>query len=255
MKPPVLDPRRWRAARRSLTALCLGAALVAGAQAADAPRAADGSTAAAGTVALLRAQAEAQFDNDEARVAFYAQEQGADRAQVAASVNRRMREATAALKAADPSAELRSAGYSMSPSYNKNGQPNGWTARQDLSLVTRNLKSLEATVQRAQAQVAVQSVSFGLSREARLKAEAQLFDQAFADLRARIANVARALGRKPELALIEQLDFDGGDAAPAPRAFAMAARGAVPEAADAPSFEAGDSTRSLSFLARVRIQP
>jgi len=222
--------------------------------AAPPPPVAASATTADGTIALLRAQAEAQFDNDEARVQFYAQEQGADRAQVASAVNRRMREATAALKAADPAAELKSAGYSMNPSYNKNGQPNGWIARQDLSLVTRDLKSLEATVARAQALVAVQTVSFGLSREGRLKAESQLFDQAFADLRARIANVARALGRKPESALIEQLEFENAE--PAPRAFAMA-RGAMAKSADveAPSFESGDSIQSLSILARVRIKP
>ncbi|WP_034410399.1 SIMPL domain-containing protein [Derxia gummosa] len=210
------------------------------------------AAAPAGTIVLLRARAEAQFDNDEARVAFYAQEQGADRAQVAAAVNRRMRDATAALKAADPSAELRSTGYSTYPVNDRNGKQTGWVARQDLSLVTRNLKSLEATVARAQALVAVQSVGFGLSREARLKAEAQLFDQAFADLRARIANVSRALGRTPEQALIEQLDFAGGDEPAPPRAFAMA-RAASAEAVDQPSFEAGDSSQSLAFNARVRI--
>jgi predicted secreted protein len=209
-----------------------------------------------GTVVHLQAQAETYVDNDEARVNFFIQEQHADRTEAASLANKKTRETIERIKQADPGAEVRTTGYGTYPQYSNNGRTiTAWQVRQEVMMTTKNLSQLERTVSRVQAVAAVGGVSFGLSREAQRKLDAQLFDMAFVDFRARIAVVAKALGKTEKEVEIEEINLTNPERPFLPRpAVAMMARAAAGDIAES-KFEPGDSRQSLSFTAKIRVKP
>ncbi len=209
-----------------------------------------------GTIVLLRAEAETFVDNDEARVSIFVQEQNANRATAASEVNRKMRDAIDRVKKNDPTADVRSTGYYTNPEYGpRSNQITGWQVRQDVVIVTRKLAELEKLVANVQGAAGVSGVEFGLSREAQRKVDAQLFDMAFADMRARMSSVARALGKTDKDVEIDEIDLTSVDRpiGVRPMATAMMARGVNAEVAQ-PKFEPGDSRQAVSFTARVRVR-
>jgi len=210
-----------------------------------------------GTIVLLRAEAETYVDNDEARVSIFVQEQNANRATAASDVNRKMSEAIDRVKKGDPSADVRSTGYFTNPEYGpRSNQITGWQVRQEVLIVTHKLGDLEKLVANVQSVAGVSGVAFGLSREAQRKVDAQLFDMAFADMRARMSSVAHALGKADKDVEIDEIDLTSVDrplgvqAAP----MAMMARAKLDDGVAQPKFEPGDSRQSVSFTARVRVR-
>ncbi len=221
------------------------------------------------TRVLLRAEADLEIDNDEAHVDFYAQEQNVDRATAATAVNSRMKDAVAHIKALDPTARVRSGGYSTSPVYAP--VPNGgvdrqkviaWQVRQDVNVTTKKLDGVEKMVAQVQSMkpsaVNVGSVWYGVSRELARSTESKLFDMAFDDLRARIGNVARQMGRDTADFNVDEVNLSGeAGAAPAPlmRTMALKLPAAKSPEVSEPTFEPGTSRQSLSFTAKASIRP
>ena len=210
-----------------------------------------------GTIVLLRAEAETYVDNDEARVSIFVEEQNADRAMAASAVNRKMADAIERVKKDDPTADVRSTGYFTNPEYGpRSNKVTGWQVRQEVLIVTRKLADLQKLVADVQSVAGVSGVAFGLSREAQRKVDAQLFDMAFADMRARMSSVAHALGKADKDVEIDEIDLTsvdrplGAQMAPAP----MMARAKFDDAVAQPKFEPGDSRQSVSFTAHVRVR-
>jgi predicted secreted protein len=211
-----------------------------------------------GTVVVMPGAAQLQLPNDEAVASFYHEVQDADARKAQALVNARVAEGIAALKRADPAAQIESAGYQSYPVYAQ-GQGSaprltGWRVRQSVSLRTTDLDRLAATVQAGQAQLAVGSVHFQLSRAARQKAEAQLIERAVANVNARVTAAAAALGVPAARIRLEALDFgprpEGG-----PMPVAMRAAAPMADGLPAPSLEPGHSLESLQVTARARFLP
>lgn len=212
-----------------------------------------------GRVVLMPGEAQLMIPNDEAVIGFFVDVQEADAARAQSLANQRVAEGTAALRRADPKAQLESTGYSAFPVYSqgKDQPPKlvGWRVRQGVNLRTTELDSLARTVQAGQTKMVLGSVVFRLSRAAREKAEAQLIGLAIANVQARIAAAAQALGVAPAGVKIEELSFAArGETAPMP---VFAARAAAPpaDAMSAPSLEAGQSSETLSVSARARLLP
>lgn len=208
-----------------------------------------------GTVVHLQAQAELFADNDEARVTFFVQEQAVDRAEAASVANRKMKETIERIKQADPSAETRTTGYNTYPQYTTNGRTiTAWQMRQEVLVVTRNLTNLEKMVARVQSVAAVGGLAFGVSRDLQRKLDTELFDLAFADFRARMTTVAKALGKTDKDVEIEEINLQNSERPWQPRPVAMATRATVADVAEA-KFEPGDSRQTLTFTARIRVKP
>jgi uncharacterized protein YggE len=75
-----------------------------------------------GTVVAITGSAEIEVANDEALASFYVEVQDADLGRAQSQVNQRMAEATAALKKADPRAEVQTSGYQSYPVYPQAGR-------------------------------------------------------------------------------------------------------------------------------------
>lgn len=210
-----------------------------------------------GTLVTLSTAAEIEASNDEALASFFLEVQDADLASAQSQLNQRVADGVATLKRADPKAQVETAGYSSFPIYAAGGGRRivGWRARQSVNLRTTELAMLPKTVAAAQQQLALGGIGFRLSRAARDRLDAELIQRAYANLSARIAAAAQAMGVPPARVRIEEINFGArGDAppiVPMARAMAMSA-----ESVAEPSFDAGQSTQRLDVTAKVRfLQP
>lgn len=211
----------------------------------------------AGTLVLMTGSAELEVPNDEAVATFFYEAQDASLTKAQSMVNQRVTDGTAALKRADPKAQMETSGYGSYPVYSSGPARSivGWRVRQGVTLRTDNLEALPRTVSSVQSVLALGGIDFRLSKAARDKVDAQLIQLAMANLNARLASAANALGAAPARLRLEEVNFSGREAGP-PMMMRQApmiseASAAVP----APSFESGRSTERLTISGRARLQP
>lgn len=235
--------------RSVLLALCL-AALPVAAQ----PTAA--SLPNAGTLVIMTGSAEIELPNDEAVVNFFYEVQDADLAKAQSLVNQRVGDGTAALRRADPKAQVETSGYGSYPVYASGTSRGivGWRVRQGVTLRTESLSTLPKTVAAAQSTLSVGGIDFRLSKAAREKVEAQLIQQAIANLNARVTAAAQALGVPPSRVRLEEVNFGGREGGPIPIGAARMATMAS-DAVSPPTFEAGRSVERLAVSGKARLLP
>jgi uncharacterized protein len=210
----------------------------------------------AGTVILMTGSAEIELPNDEAVASFFYEAQDADLAKAQSLVNQRVGDGTAALRRADPRAQIETSGYGSFPVYGggSNRSIVGWRVRQGVTLRTDSLAALPKTVAAAQSTLSLGGISFRLSKAAREKVEAQLIQQAIANLNARIAAAAQALGANAQRVRLEEVNFGVREGGPMPLgASPMVAMSS--DAVAAPTFEAGRSAERLAVSGRARLLP
>ena len=208
-----------------------------------------------GTLLLMTGSAAVEVDNDEAVAQFFFEAQEADLPRAQSIVNQRVADGVAQLKRADPKALVETAGYTSYPVYQPGTQRKliGWRVRQGVSLRTDDLAALPRAVAAAQQHLALAGIDFRLSRAARAKVEAELIEQAIANLNDKVAAAARALKVPPERIRLEELNF-GVAPPPMPRMRAdMMAAGAPP--VEEPQFDAGRSLQQLTVTGKARLLP
>jgi uncharacterized protein len=232
-------------------------AVAAIALAASAPVSAQQSLALppAGTLVLMTGAAEVELANDEAVVNFFYEAQDADLTRVQSMVNQRVGDGTAALKRADPKAQIETSGYSSYPVYStgSNRAITGWRVRQGVTLRTENLAALPKTVSAAQPSLALGGIDFRLSKAARDKIEAQLIQLAIANLNARFTAAAQSMGVTAARIRVEEINFGVHEPGP-PRPLA---RGMLTssEAVAPPTFESSRSIERLTVTGKARLLP
>src|SRR5512134_3312641 len=228
------------------TVLIASALLPAAAQTAPAP--------SGGALVLMTGHAEVELPNDEAVASFFYEAQDADLTRAQSQVNQRVGDGTAALKRADPKAQIETSGYSSFPVYSTGTSRNivGWRVRQGLTLRTENLTALPKTIAAAQPHLALGGIDFRLSKAAREKVEAQLIQQAIANLNARFAAAAQALGVPASRIRIEEVNFGVRDTIGPQPVMARAAPMAL-EAATPPTLESGRSIERLTVTGKARL--
>lgn len=210
----------------------------------------------AGTVVVMTGSAEIELPNDEAVVSFFFEAQDADLAKAQGLVNQRVTDGTAALKRADAKAQIETSGYGSYPVYSGGSNRNivGWRVRQGVTLKTENLTTLPKTVAAAQSTLSVGGVDFRLSKTARERVDAQLIQQAIANLNARVAAAAQALGVPPNRIRLEEVNFGGREGGPIPVGAARMATMST-DAVPPPTFESGRSVERLQVSGRARLLP
>lgn len=242
--------------RRFTSRLLLIATMMTGSAAiAQTPIASAQPPAPAGTLLMMSGAAEIDLPNDEAVAHFFYEAQDPDLAKAQSLVNQRVGDGTAALKKADPQAQIETAGYGSYPVYSgpSNRTLAGWRVRQGVTLRTANLAALPKTVSAAQSSLSLGNIDFRLSKATRDKVDAQLIAQAIANLNARVAAAAQALGVPAQRIRLEELDFGGREGGPRP--MMMARMGAAADSVPAPTFEAGVSTERLTVSGKARLLP
>ena len=214
------------------------------------------SARAEGTLLLMTGTAEVEIANDEAVAQFFFELQETDLARAQSQVNQRVAEGVAQLKRADPKALVETAGYTSHPVYQPGTQRKqvGWRVRQSVSLRTSDLAALPRAVAAAQQSLALGGIDFRLSRAARAKVEAELIEQAIANLRSKVAAAARALNVPAERVRLEELNFGVTPPPIAPRMRVDMMASAAP-AVEEPQLDAGRSLQQLTVTGKARLLP
>lgn len=210
--------------------------------------------ASGGALVLMTGHAELELPNDEAVANFYFETQDADLTRAQSQVNQRVGDGTAALKRADPKAQIETSGYSSFPVYSTGTGRNivGWRVRQGLTLRTENLAALPKTIAAAQPHLAVGGIDFQLSKASRERVEAQLIQQAIANLNARFTAAAQALGVPASRIRIEEVNFGVRDTI-GPQPMMARATPMALEAATPPTLESGRSIERLTVTGKARL--
>lgn len=210
--------------------------------------------ASPGTLLVMNGTAEVELPNDEAVASFFFEAQDADLTKAQALVNQRVGDGTAALKRADPKAQIETSGYGSFPVYGT-GNRNivGWRVRQGVTLRTDSLTNLPKTVAAAQSLLSLGGIDFRLSRAAREKVEAQLIQQAIENFNKRVAAAAQSLGVPSSRIRVEELNFGIREGGPIPMAARMATMAS--DAVPAPTFEAGRSSERMTVSGKARLLP
>jgi predicted secreted protein len=212
---------------------------------------------AAGTLLLMAGTAEIEVPNDEAVASFFYEAQDSDLTKAQALVNQRVGDGTAALKRADPKAQVETSGYGSYPVYSGGSARSivGWRVRQGVTLRTENLVALPRTVAAVQSFLALGGIDFRLSKAARERVDAQLIQQATANLNARFATAAAALGGTPARLRIEEVNYGVREDGPQPMMMRQAPMMASDGSAPPPAFESGRSTERLTVNGKARLLP
>jgi predicted secreted protein len=211
----------------------------------------------AGTLLLMTGAAEIEVPNDEAVASFYYEAQDADLTKAQGLVNQRVGDGTAALKRADAKAQIETSGYSSYPVYSSGSQRTivGWRVRQGVTLRTENLAALPRTVASVQSYLALGGIDFRLSKAARDKVDAQLIQLATANLNARLAAAASALGGTAARLRLEEVNFGVREGGPQPVMRRQAPMMASEASPPPPAFESGRSTERLTVNGKARLLP
>jgi uncharacterized protein len=246
----------------------------AGAQAVGrdaAQKSAQAASQTSGTLVIVPAYAEVKQPNDEARIVFMIEEQDRDKAAAASRVNQKMKQGADIIRREDPQAVLQTRGYYTYPVYPedqppprpavaKPRQPTGWRVGQYLEATTANIAVLPKTVAAAQRILALNGLQFSLSEEANKKLDAKRIEATYRNLTERIVSIARAMGRNPNDAILETVDFEAtGAYAEQDRAMPKGASMRMASVAEAqpveePSFEPGETALQMRVIGKVRFR-
>lgn len=220
-----------------------------------------------GTMVIVPAFSEVRHPNDEAHITLMIEEQDKDKTAAASRVNKKMKQGGALVKQQDPQAILTTRGYYTYPVYpdeaerqtNKSRQPASWRVGQYLDVTTTNLATLPQTVAAAQQLLALSALNFGLTPATAKKLDDRRIATTYQNLTARIAAIAKAMGRNVNDSVLDTIDFEGSGAyaqqqeGPAPRAMMLSAS-AKNTAVEEPSFEPGETTLHMRVVAKVKFK-
>jgi predicted secreted protein len=213
-----------------------------------------------GTIISVSGNGEVVAENDQAKATFFVEEQDKDKGAAASRVNQKMKDGTELLKKMDPEGKYATRGYYTYPVYSeptssgKTRNLTGWRVGQYLDLTTKNIQQLPATVAAVQQTLALNGLNFSLSEESSKNLEARRIEEAYRNLHERVQIIARAMGRNPDEATIETLDFDGSTNhfQPQPRMFAAAPMMSKGNSVQETSFEPGETTLTATVIAKIK---
>ena len=173
-----------------------------------------------------------QVRNDLLIVVVFTQHQGEDPAKLSGLVNQDMDWALDVVAKA-PQIESQTLSYTSNPVYNKS-RITGWRVRQELKLTSADHTALGSTIGNLQSRMAVQSIAYQVSDQARKQAEDQLIVEALQNFQTRARLVAKQMGRD-DYRVVNINIVTQGSVQPRPYMRSAMARAE----ADAPRLEAG----------------
>jgi predicted secreted protein len=236
---------------RTVATLLLVALTAGIASVPSAPILAQGSGGKPGTRLTLSQSVAREVEQDTLVAVLTARAGAASAREAQAAVNSTMAAAVEQARAVEAVRQA-TGGYRVFQERDRNGQPRGWVAEQDLRLTARDATALLELAGALQGKgLAMNGLEYVLSAEARKALEDELTIEALAALRTRAERVAEAMAMRVEA--IESLRLGGvGEEPPVrPMLRMQAAEAAAPPPVSLPDVE----TVQLSIDAEVRLSP
>lgn len=233
--------------------LVLSSLLSLGAVLASVPAAAQAVAPAPQNVVQLSASGVVEVPQDHLSLTLSTTREASDaaavQAQLKAAVDAALAEARKAAVAGQM--DVRTGGFSLYPRHNKDGRISAWQGTAELILEGRDFGRISSTAGKVTG-LTVSHVAFGLSREERLRVEAQAQSTAIERFRGKASEIARGFGfSEYSLRELSVSSEDGGGYRP--RVMAMQAKAAMAEAAPVP-LEAGKSTVNVTVSGSVQLR-
>jgi predicted secreted protein len=199
-------------------------------------------------VVELRAEAQREVQNDLLSAVLYVEMNDANPAALASAVNKSVNEGLRAAKEYR-GVKARSGNNQAYPVYSKNNTLQGWRARAEIRLESRDFEAASALIGKLQATMQLASLNFSVAPESRKAVEDELMVEAIKAFQARAEVAKGALGGR-DYKLVH-VSVASGYSGPQPR-FALARAAPAPEVA-APNFEAGTSQITVTASGAVEI--
>lgn len=202
-------------------------------------------------MATIEVSASKEVLQDQVRVVFSAQANGS----TAAEVNRKLSEALDQARAGyvmPAGVEASTGGFNVYLDYGKDNKPQGWIGQASLVVNSQNLESVSAVIEHLGKSLAISSVQFSLSRQARQEQEKSLMQDLAQELGQRAGLAAQAFGFKGFE--IVALDFTGrGDFTPRPMMQRVAAAPMLEGAGPVVSLEPSMTAVEVSVTGQIRL--
>lgn len=198
----------------------------------------------------LQAEAQRELANDTMTASLYVELNDADPVALAAAVNKATNEGLRVARAY-AGVRVRSGNNQTYPVYAKGNVLQGWRARAEIRLESKDFEVASRLIGKLQAGMQLGNTAFSVSPEARRQAENELIAEAIAAFKARADIVRGALAGRGYK--IQHLNVNAGFSAPPPRfAMARSMAAAAPEVA-APNFEGGVSMVTVSVSGAIEV--
>ena len=229
--------------RRLLLVALLGAAGLAAAAEPAPPQGAVG----------LSASASVEVPRDLLSITFSTTREGPDAAAVQSQLKQALDGALAeARKAARPGQlDVQTGNFSIYPRPAPKGGISGWQGTAELVVEGRDLPAIAQLTGRI-GTLTVARVAYGLSREAREQAEADVAAQAIARYRAKAADYARQFGHAGYA--IREVNVSSSEPPPMPRPYAMQGRAMAASVDEALPVEAGKAAVTVTVSGTIQLQ-
>jgi predicted secreted protein len=196
----------------------------------------------------LNVDASAEVDNDLLVAVLYAQREGSQPARLAGEVNEAVNQALSKAKAT-PGVKVQTHSYETNPVY-RNNQLSGWRVSQAIRLESREAAVLSELVGQLQQQLAVQSLGFEVSDEARRRAEEALTGEALQRFTERARLVTQQLGRSSYRLVRIDINSSGG---PIPRPMMRSMAMGAEVAAAPPALEPGTQRLAVTVSGTIEL--
>ena len=204
-------------------------------------------------VVQLSASGSVEIQQDLLTINMSTTREGADAAVIQTQLKAALDSALAeAKKSAQPGQlDVRTGNFSLYPRYGRDGKITAWQGTTELVLEGRDFARISATAGKIQT-LTMGQVSFGLSREQRLKVEGDAQGQAIERFKARAADIAKSFGFAAYT--LREVAVNTGDQGyvPRPRMMAMEAKSSMSDAAV--PVEAGKATVTVTVSGSVQLK-
>jgi predicted secreted protein len=198
----------------------------------------------------LQSEAQRELPNDTVTASLYVELNDANPAALAAAVNKATNEALRVAREYS-GVRVRSGNNQTYPVYAKGNVLQGWRARAEIRLESKDFDAASRLIGTLQAGMQLGNTAFSVSPEARRKTENELIAEAIAAFKVRAEIVRGALGGRGYK--IQRLNVNNGYSAPPPRfAVARAMAAGAPEAS-APNFDAGVSLVTVTVGGAIEV--
>ena len=198
----------------------------------------------------LQAEAQRELPNDTVTANLYVELNDANAAALATAVNKAANEALRVAREYR-GVRARSGNNQTYPVYAKGNVLQGWRARAEVRLESKDFEAASLLIGKLQAGMQLGNMVFSVSPEARRQAENELIAEAVAAFKARAEIVRGALAGRGYK--IQRLNVNSGYSAPPPRfAMARALAAGAPEAV-APNLEGGVSMVTVTVGGTIEV--
>jgi predicted secreted protein len=204
-------------------------------------------------VVSLQAQGSLEVQQDLLTITMNSTKDGADAATVQTQLKAALDAAlTEAKKVAQPGQlDVRTGQFSMYPRYGRDGKINGWQGSTELVLEGRDFARISALAGKINT-LTLGNVSFGLSREARARVEAEVTAQAIDRFKQKAQEISKGFGFGGYT--VREVNVQANDQGYSPRPRMMAMEAKMSSADAAVPVEAGRSTVLVTVSGAVQMK-